>query len=301
MPPRVALIGSPVLDTLRLADGTEFQSFGGILYSLAAMARHAGDRLALYPVFYIGEAERPALEALLREWPGVHPDHIKTAEATHRNLLVYHPDGSRTEYFQARGRGLSLQDLLPVLEFEGFFVNYIHPSDLPREVFRSLSRGTTGWLYLDVHSLIRTPDDAGVYRARQLPGWQEVLSWVDLVQMNEEEARVLTGLELPPGPEGLAVLLQMILTLGPSVATVTLGSQGALMAERLRRKNRAPVLRRPPQVVQARHTTGCGDVFGAVFFAEFLLTEDPYRALEAALRRAAEHAAGTFLPFPLGL
>ncbi len=294
MPLRVALIGSPVLDTLRLADGTEIRSFGGILYSLAAMALHTQGQLELYPVFYIGQPHRAALDSLLQQLPGVRSDFIQTASDTHANLLVYHPDGSRTEYFQARGQGVTFTDLLPVLEFEGLFVNYIHPSDLPLEALRTLSHGSTGWLYLDIHSLLRRVEKDGVYRPHPLPAWQQVLALVDLVQMNEEEARALTGLNLPDGRPGLETLLRMILGLGPSVAVVTLGEEGALMAERLRGKR---ILYAPPaRRVQARHTTGCGDVFGGVFFAEFLLTEDPERALKAALQRASEHAAGTFLP-----
>jgi len=285
-----------VLDTLQLTDGIRLRSWGGILYSLAALAFHAGHRLSLYPVFYVGEVEYPLLSQRLRQWPGVHLDFVKPAPATHRNLLVYHPDGSRTEYFDAQGRGLALADVLPILEFEGLLVNYIHPTDLPLEVLRTLSRGSTGWLYMDVHSLIRSPNAQGVYQAQPLQGWQEVLSWVDLVQMNEEEARTLTGLEVPPGDEGLAAVLQMVLSLGPSVAMVTLGARGALMAERWKQRRNRIIHRPVPQPVRARHTTGCGDVFGGVFFAEFMLTEDPYQALRVALQRAAEHAAGRFLP-----
>ncbi|MET8470631.1 ribokinase [Streptomyces sp. NPDC006422] len=82
----------------------------------------------------------------------------------------------------------------------------------------------------------------------------EVLAACDPLIVNEHEAKVIAGTDLGGEPEDWA---RQLLTLGPRSVVVTLGSEGALVAD-------ASGSRRVPAVkVKAVDTTGAGDAFTA--------------------------------------
>ncbi|MGV9246778.1 ribokinase [Streptomyces sp. NPDC003710] len=87
---------------------------------------------------------------------------------------------------------------------------------------------------------------------RPLPA--AVLAACDPLIVNEHEARVIAGRALDGSPEDWAAAL---LTLGPRSVVVTLGAQGALVADG------EAVTRVPSVKVDAVDTTGAGDAFTA--------------------------------------
>ncbi|MGW2932879.1 ribokinase [Streptomyces sp. NPDC001156] len=87
---------------------------------------------------------------------------------------------------------------------------------------------------------------------RPLPA--DVLAACDPLIVNEHEARVIAGDDLGGTPEDWAAAL---LALGPRSVVVTLGAEGALVAD-------AEAMTRVPSVkVEAVDTTGAGDAFTA--------------------------------------
>ncbi|MHB9753681.1 ribokinase [Streptomyces sp. BYX5S] len=82
----------------------------------------------------------------------------------------------------------------------------------------------------------------------------EVLAVCDPLIVNEHEAKVIAGTDLGDDPEDWA---RQLLALGPRSVVVTLGSEGALVAD-------ASGAQRVPAVkVKAVDTTGAGDAFTA--------------------------------------
>jgi ribokinase len=89
---------------------------------------------------------------------------------------------------------------------------------------------------------------------RPLPA--EVLAACDPLIVNEHEARVIAGTaSLGDSPESWA---KSLLALGPRSVVITLGAEGALVAERAGVRVRVPSVR-----VDAVDTTGAGDAFTA--------------------------------------
>ncbi|MEV8566845.1 ribokinase [Streptomyces sp. NPDC051322] len=84
----------------------------------------------------------------------------------------------------------------------------------------------------------------------------ELLAACDPLVVNEHEARVLLGPSAGPGPEDWAAAL---LGLGPRSVVITLGAEGALIAE----SGPGTVSRVPSPRVAAVDTTGAGDAFTA--------------------------------------
>ncbi|MEV7343006.1 ribokinase [Streptomyces sp. NPDC093544] len=112
---------------------------------------------------------------------------------------------------------------------------------------------------------------------RPLP--REVLAACDPLIVNEHEARVLIGADAGPEPEDWA---RHLLALGPSSVVITLGEQGALVAQRAGARVRVPSVR-----VEAVDTTGAGDAFTAALAWRLGLGESLAEAAAYAARVGA--------------
>ncbi|WP_405879872.1 ribokinase [Streptomyces sp. NBC_01136] len=112
-----------------------------------------------------------------------------------------------------------------------------------------------------------------------LPLPAEVLAACDPLIVNEHEARVVLGSGAGPEPEDWATAL---LALGPRSVVITLGSEGALVADS------QGVVRVPSVKVEAVDTTGAGDAFTAALAWRLGLDEPlPVAAAYAARVGAA--------------
>ncbi|KFF96582.1 ribokinase [Streptomyces scabiei] len=124
---------------------------------------------------------------------------------------------------------------------------------------------------------------------RELPA--EVLAVCDPLIVNEHEAQVIVGGELAGSPEDWA---RALLALGPRSVVVTLGAEGALVAD-------AEGSARVPAVqVEAVDTTGAGDAFTAALAWRLGAGSAPAEAAAYAARvgAAAVTKAGAQVSFP---
>jgi sugar/nucleoside kinase (ribokinase family) len=161
------------------------------------------------------------------------------------------------------------------------------------EAARALRAGYRGPIYADLHSLFLGLGWEGRRLPRALPEWGDWLRCFDAVQMNEDEFELLGQAWSDPwhlAAEAVGPDLKLI--------TVTLGARGAAYvatgdfdADPLRWRHSEALAR--VSTARSGHVaveggqrtgdpTGCGDVWGATFFAR-LLAGDP---LDAALREA---------------
>ncbi|MDX3618577.1 ribokinase [Streptomyces europaeiscabiei] len=124
---------------------------------------------------------------------------------------------------------------------------------------------------------------------RELPA--EVLAACDPLIVNEHEAQVIVGGELAGSPEDWA---RALLALGPRSVVVTLGAEGALVAD-AEGSARVPAVR-----VDAVDTTGAGDAFTAALAWKLGAGAEPSVAAAYAARvgAAAVTKAGAQVSFP---
>ncbi|MCX4530464.1 ribokinase [Streptomyces sp. NPDC002596] len=121
----------------------------------------------------------------------------------------------------------------------------------------------------------------------------DVLAACDPLVVNEHEARFVLGASAGPGPEDWA---RALLALGPQSVVITLGADGALVAD----GRTDAVARIPSPRVDAVDTTGAGDAFTAALAWRLSVGEDIATAAAFAVRvgAAAVTREGAQVSFP---
>ncbi|MGD6745354.1 ribokinase [Streptomyces sp. BH106] len=186
-----------------------------------------------------GEMLRASMESAGVDASGV----LRGGAPTGVALITVDPSGDNSIVFSPGANGhLTPEDVRAAGElFAGARVVSMMleiPLETVAEVVRNLADGTR--LVLNPSPPAPLPD--------------EVLAACDPLIVNEHEAKVIAGKDLGDDPEDWA---RQLLSLGPRSVVVTLGSEGALVAD-------ASGSQRVPAVkVKAVDTTGAGDAFTA--------------------------------------
>lgn len=214
---------------------------------------------------------------------GISSAAIREVPGGKTGLIVKHrlsDDLVRSEHYRAgsAAAGLTAADLdgIRLDDVDWLHASCITPSlgEGPRELFERALRGAADRgipVSLDTNHRPQLIDDAGLRDAVD-----DVIEHVDALLCNEEEARVLTGLDDPESA------LEALLARGPRTVVVKLGRRGALAADDTG-VHRTEAVEIPPP----HHPVGAGDAFAAGWITAVL----EGRPIDGALRRGAWCAA----------
>ena len=129
---------------------------------------------------------------------------------------------------------------------------------------------------MDVHNLCLGIDDHGYRYHRRPENWTDWMRQVDVVQMNEIEARLLSDEPLEHDSDFVA-LGRRVLALGPKVFIATRGRDGSVTVYQDSRGT-GVLVTQPEPVAEIVDTTGCGDAFAAGFLTDYLVSGDAVSA-----------------------
>lgn len=305
---RLGVLGTMVWDRIYARDVRvePVEEWGGIAYALAAVAASRPEGWEIVPLVRIGQDLEASARRFLAELPGFDLGHGVRAvpEANNRVELRYQDRERRSERLTGGVGPWSWTELEPLLgSLDALYVNFISGFELELETAQRIRVAFGGPIYADLHSLLLGVGPGGTRVPRPLAAWREWLRCFDVVQVNEDELASLAAAWGDPWRFAAEVV-------GPELKLllVTLGSRGAAyVASPLFRPDplswRDPGLVRPGPIVRPGPTrtervavevepvegdpTGCGDVWGATFFARFL----DRAPLEAAIGEANRAAA----------
>lgn len=300
---RFGVLGTMVWDRIFSRDGraVPIEEWGGISYALAAASAACPAGATVVPLIRLGSDLAERAYRFLRALP--HMD-LETgiaivAEPNNRVELRYNDQQRRCERLTGGVGPWSWAELQPRVQgLDALYINFISGFEMELETAQALRANFAGPIYADVHSLLLGVGAGGMRVPRPLESWREWLRCFDAVQLNEDELGILARAWGDPWLFAAEVVGD-----APRLLLVTLGDRGAayFAAAGLdpdpRTWRRAPVLTPgmagTAGTVQTRHVppglvpregdpTGCGDVWGASFFASLLAQQD----LETAVRRA---------------
>lgn len=316
--PRLGVIGTFVWDIIHGRDPTRapVEEWGGITYALGALDAALDPAWTIVPLIKVGADLAPRAREYLRTLRRLAPDGavIEVPHPNNRVELRYFSAERRSEVLTGGVPGWHWLGLKPLLgDIDALYVNLISGSELTLEVAQLTRQYFGGPIYCDLHSLLLGVAEGGLRVPRALSDG-EAAAWMacfDFVQVNEDEMRLLA-----PDPLALAAAA---MAAGVAVVNVTLGAQGVVyfaapgferMSDLARgkfpRAGAAGGAIRSERVaaVPARagsgagDPTGCGDVWGATYFARLLAGAKLGDATAAAQRAAArnvEHRGATGL------
>lgn len=285
---KITVIGHLCLDVIRHVDGTETKGYGGIFFSITALANLLQHDDIVAPVFGVGKDDYDALIARLQRYPNIDTGSIyRFSGQTNQVHLYYKDQEGRGECSEYISEPIPMKKIRPHLDADMILVNMISGFDITLETLDELRmdvREPHTPIYLDVHSLTLGVNDDFTRFHRPVEVWRRWLFMIHAAQMNEEEAAALTPEQLDE-----TALAKHTLSLNTKVLNITRGDQGctAFVDEhkQLRRYDIGGV-----EVKGVVDPTGCGDVFAAAYCAHYVKTNDIFSSTQFANRVAAYNA-----------
>ena len=285
--PRIALLGTINRDTIHTADGVTTESYGGLLYSILALAEIASDRAAIYPICNVGRDMEDVVREKLAPYPQVKLDGIRFVPGKNPHcFLDYDAEGRKRETLRYDVPQLSLSQIEPFLGCDAMCFNFITGMELALATAQGVRGSAAGLLLMDVHSLTLGIDDNRRRFWRVPPQWKAWVGCVDVVQMNEQEGALLAGESLD-GEGAICRFASRVLSAGPSALIITRRHRGSEMIVQDDRAGVAIHRFDAMPIGEPRDETGCGDTFLMGYTWAFFQTGD-----RAVASRFANRVAG---------
>jgi len=227
---------------------------------------------------------------------------IEVPYPNNRVTLRYESSERRTERLTGGIPGWHWLGLKPLLaDIDALYINLISGWELSLETAQLIRQNFSGVVYCDLHSLLLAVDSEGYRIPHMVPNVASWMQCFDLLQVNEDELALLA-------PDAMA-LAATAMAAGVSVINVTLGPRGAVFFaapgfEHLSdirrtslpasaalggaiRTSLVPAVR--PAQSGTSDPTGCGDVWGATYFARLVAGDKLGDAIDAAMRAASRN------------
>jgi len=303
-PFRLGVVGTLVWDSIQDRDQRRapVEEWGGIAYAMEALSVVLPEEWVMKPMLKLGEDLAGQAVDYLGSIPRVEMDPGVRIEPF-RNYQVelrYQDQTRRLERLGGDVPPWTWEQLEPLLEeVDALYLNFITGLEMSLETAQHFQRHFPAPLYADLHSLFQGITTDGRRFPRELPEWGAWSRAFDAVQMNEDEFELMGRSRGNPwelaadtvGPE----LKLITVTMGASGAAFIAGPEfssdprswpGTRKSSRMgggTRTGRAPLSDDP----LSGDPTGCGDVWGATFFARLLGGDSLEGAMTSANRLAA--------------
>lgn len=292
-PKRLGVLGTLVRDTILLPGVRRpAKAWGGIAYALAAFDHVLPPGWVVVPVIKVGNDTADRALPFLRSFATVGDLAcvLVVPEPNNRVELTYTTQIDRVEVLAGGVPGWSAREIAVVLPgLDALYVNFISGVELDLAGALTVGDKLHGPSYADLHSLFLDIGSDGRRSPRYLPSSGRWAGCFDTVQMNENEFELFV--RGAPDPWRVAEkamagrLGRIVVTRGADGAEImTIGQDGAPPA-----RESVPAAAGPA----AGDPTGCGDVWGATFFASVLGHAAPGSAAHRANRLACDKVAYT--------
>ncbi len=303
---RLGVVGTLVWDTIRHRDGRSepVEEWGGIGYALSALEAALPSEWEVVPIIKIGSDLSEAAWRFLRDFPrmDVETGVRVVPEPSNRVELIYSGNERRSERLTGGVPPWLWAELGPLVgTCDALYINFISGFEMELDTARALRSSFRGPTYADLHSLFLAVGGSGIRVPQELPSWGAWLRSFDAVQMNELEFELLGRAMGDPWQLAAQVV-------GPELKliTVTLGSKGAGYVAgagfdsdpacwpETRHRVAAPGHAHSGRTLSETgelqgDSTGCGDVWGATFFARLLGGSELQGAMTYANRMASKN------------
>ncbi len=266
---KLLVIGHSVEDHFTEKGGSVVKP-GGIFYTVLALQKFKSFEDTIYLNTSVADENYNLFENL---YDAIPHDYISKVDKIPKVYLTLHDFKERGETYESISQGLVVKTE-NLKQFDGILINMITGFDVGIEQLKEIRKNYKGNIFLDVHTLSRGLDENLKRNFRPVPGFGEWASAVDIIQVNENEIKTISA------EENELSMAEDVLGKGVKILIVTKGENGA----RLYYKEDGEFFSifKPSVRIEATNKIGCGDVFGAVFFYNYIKTGDARVSLEIA-------------------
>ncbi|HEX2869398.1 MAG TPA: carbohydrate kinase family protein [Ignavibacteriales bacterium] len=255
---KLLVIGHSVEDHVHLK-GKEDVKPGGIFYSVLGLKSFLEESDEL---FLLTSMDRETEILFSPLYEGLRKDFFQYKGKIPRVNLYFPDNAERCENYENLAENLDITPLKELNSFSGILVNMITGFDLRLEDLKAIRKDFQGTIYMDVHTLARGLGENNQREFRPVPDAMEWVKQTDIVQVNESEMRTLSS------RESEAEIAFEVLKWGPKYLIVTKGELGSKIYSiengELKSYFQSAIK------INCVNKIGCGDIFGAAFFASFI-------------------------------
>ncbi len=266
---KLLVIGHTVVDRI-ITRQDELIKPGGIYYSILGLANFVEESDKVFLCSVVSKSSEYLFSDL---YDRISREYISYTNEIPEVKLTLYNDKERDEQYSNVNQNLTLPDE-DLNNFNGILINMISGYDINLEQLRNIRREYRGVIHFDVHSMARGLGMDMKRDFRRIPNFKEWAANIDILQANEEEFKTLSNNTIK-----IDIVREMF-SYGIKIIILTKGKEGA----RVFFKNRESVESVFISSVKVKSTNyvGCGDVFGAVFFYNYIRNRDIPESLKIA-------------------
>jgi sugar/nucleoside kinase (ribokinase family) len=256
---KLLIIGHSVVDRINFKGKLKLQP-GGIHYSIAALSSFAAEDDEIYLCSSLSE----------KVWSLF--DHFYS-KVNIKYITTVKENDERDEKYNRIIDPLILPDC-DLNIFDGILVNMISGYDITLLQMMEIRKKFKGEIFFDVHTLSRGLDNNGKRTFRRIKNFKEWAMNIDILQANEQEILTLTD------KHGEIEIIKDMFMYGVKAVIITKGKAGLIAY--LKNQSATNPVKISSIKVNTVNKVGCGDIFGAVFFYNYIRCRDIVKSLEIA-------------------
>lgn len=272
---RILLIGHSVFDTIVSNDMT-MNSPGGIFYSArqVLLLSSSDDEL-----FLLTQFDDNTKEYFLPVYSKFNCDFIERVNAIPAVKLIVDDKKERREIYANISSKLNM-DKIDFSKFDAILINMITGNDINLDDLKFIRTNTSAVIFFDVHTLSRPMNENGERVFTIVENFSEWAKNIDILQANENEFNTLGKFDSEY--DRAKGLLQQ----GVKIILLTKGVLGAKIFY-LKNNEMMSYFISADKIINV-NTVGCGDVFGASFFYNYIRNRNVYQSLSFAINKTEE-------------
>jgi sugar/nucleoside kinase (ribokinase family) len=265
----ILVIGHSVVDKIIDRDGISIKP-GGIFYTIVSFLSQMQSEDKLYLCSGVDKGNEnlfnDAYDRIEKEFL-VYVDSIPQVELRVDGI------GERKETYSQTAQNI----LLPsddLNRFDGILINMISGYDVSLTQLKQLRKNYDGLIYFDVHTFSRGVDKNLNRIFRRIEDFNDWAGCIDILQANESELLTLSD------QKDEASIVDELLSFGIRQVIVTKAEKGASVF--FQENNNINKIHCDALQTNVVNKVGCGDVFGAVYFYNYIKNKNVLLALQQA-------------------
>ncbi len=267
---KILLIGHSVFDTIVIGENIR-NSPGGIFYTARQIEKLSSSD---DEIFLVTQIDKNTQEYFLPVYSKLNLDFVEPVQSIPSVQLIMSKVAERKETYKNISSKLKL-DKIDFSMFDGILINMITGNDIDIYDLRNIRSQSKGVIYFDVHTLSRPMNESGKRVFEVIEKFDDWAENIDILQANESEFRTLGKFTSE------TEMSEHLLSLGIKIILLTKGSRGAIAY--FMKDNEVMSFFISAKEIENTNTVGCGDVFGASFFYNYIRNKNVYQSLSFAV------------------